>query len=894
MRSLFAAGALAFVAVSAGAAESSAADPRLAQGRALLAAGDYKNAETALEIAHRRAPSAATELALAQAKFGLGDFRGVLALLAETAPDGGEDGRVRESLRAEALLRLRRFDDAAAIADARVSDDPAFAFVFARSAFGRGDVVTASRLMDGVLRSGYLADESWLFRARIALSQNDTEAARKYVTRAGEAGADSRAIDFLNVEADIRDANFEAAEKILSRRRAPRAAGAQGDPRALYLDGFMAAARGAYRTAAQQLSVIEYWLRADERTAAPLALAKFHAGDPVQAEKLLRRHLDAAPGDVAGADILFRIMMEKDEREAAEAILARYAKAPDTAGLAAVRRYETLVSAGALEDAYDLVWSAARRGLDITGAARQSGAARLFGPLSAPARAEAARMEGFCRAVLAAQGEIYADTAERVKGEKDCMGGGDETLSGADAAITAVLAGEAALSRGRYREAARRFERALKLAPALGASAHLRRLADIRRGKEKVAGQSLKADAARVDTENSKSRRSAYGEKTPAGLKRAVALAIDRAALALREGDWQEAIAILEDDDAALYADARAGVLLARAYEGTDDVAALTDVARKLGAAAPMRGDATLAAFLFDRIGDGAAAADVLKRALSDAPNDLEMVSVFWDMMARHGRSREAEIYLDVLVRRARDTDDLRFSLARQALADGDSDAFSRHLGVLKAADGDHYERLVILQLHHDGEGERALDAARRMAVRNAHPGDVRRAMDMAALLRDLGKLREAAKLLDERLSTAAARTGDEAENADAWRYLTKIQLEIGDAGAAEAARRSYLLSRRSPRSANLYALALWRANRSEKALALSREAAWLGSPSREISVSLAEALKKNGYFDLARLIAGQVASAPLPPSDRQAATALIGSLPRAPLGTHELKRLRG
>ena len=334
-------------------------DDRLEEGRALIERGDYRKAHTILSLAHRRGPSPELEIALARAKFGLGDYRGVLALLARGA--GDDKDRARNLMRSEALLRLRRFDEAASLAArAGAAGDPAFSFVEARADFGRGFTSRATARIDEVVRSGYALADAYAFRARISLEQNDTVLGRKYLQRAIEAGADTRAIEIANIEADIRDGEFDKAARRIAGLAAQDKDLSRIDPRVSFAEGFLAAAQGDYHNAARKLASVEYWLRTDEKSILPLAVARRKSGDGAQAETLLRRRLDAAPADWRAADQLAALLMDRRDDAAALATIDAFEGASEARLAGAARRFDYLLRQHRFDEAHGVVWKAAQ------------------------------------------------------------------------------------------------------------------------------------------------------------------------------------------------------------------------------------------------------------------------------------------------------------------------------------------------------------------------------------------------------------------------------------------------------------------------------------------------------------------------------------------------------
>jgi len=835
-----------------------AADARITLGMSLLDNGEYKKAETVLGLAYRNRPAPVVEIGLARAKFGLGDYKGVLAVLTDRSAFGPH-ARERVLLRIEALLKLRRFDEVLTIAGSSGwSSDPAFTFSLARASFGKGDRAQASSYTDEVIRAGYFLSGAWRFRARIALDQNQTSYARKSMERALEAGAGSGVISAMQIEADIRDGKFDLAERAIHNRKMVAGETGSGGPHTVFLDAYLAAAQGAYKEAARKFAAIELWLTTDERGVVALGVAKIMAGDRAQGETVLRRHLEAATLDWAGRDQLAAMQIAKGDYENAAAAISEYVLAPGGAAPALQRRYQLLMQQRRYDLAYETIAEIARDKSKIFVAGR-SAPAVIFGAASELARASDQRNEAFRRDLSLLRALLFE--AARMDGGQLLLNASDKKRS----PVSSLIAGETALAAGRVDEAAQHFERALKAAPDFAAAARLRRLVDVRAGKEKKAAQKLRAFAKKYNANND--------------------AALERAALALREGDLEEAASILQAISGEASTDEKRLILLARLHRTQGNMALLKKLARRISAGGAGSRRQMLAAMMFEETGDGQSAANALKQALAASPNDAAAVGFFMDMMQRQAREDEAIIFLNVLVKRRPAAHAARYALAKLALKTGDAEKLQAHQDAFKSIETPHLEWLEIERLKKEGRRLDALKAAQRLASRQKSAastalGDVER-------LTGLGDMAGAEARLEAALENSP-------ENIALWRALGDLRLSALGSGASEAARAAYLLSGRRADAAALFALALWRENRWQEALAMSREAAWAGLPVEGVSTALASALKDNGYHSLSRVIAAQILFDPTTQRDRESAQNLLQSLNKFPPQGHEFKRLRG
>ncbi len=834
---------------------SSGNSDQAADGLSLIEAGRFTEAAKILGVVYRRNPSPEIEQALARARLGAGDFEGALTVLRDDAQVG--DQRARSLLRIEALLRLRRFDEALFEAGAEAfAEDPAFWFNAARAHYGKGDHKSAAAICDEVIRSGFDLGEAWRFRARIALDGNQFDYARKALTRAEEAGAKADVLSPLRVEADIREGKFAKARKAIE---ASKKSGANLSPYTVYLDAFLDAALGEYRAAARKFASIEYFLHSDERGVVAFAIARFLEGGEAQARTLLEQHFHASKLDWVARDQLVVLLIDAGDYENAELLIGDYESLPGGKKFATLRRYQLAVKRRQYDKAYAIINRMARKGYSQDLNAAVSSAASIFGPQSALVQARAAKEQSDLQSLKSLKQLLFETPALDGNAASGAAAGPDT------APIALTILGEHVLAAGDLNQAAQHFDRALSLAPAFSKAARLRRLTDIRAGRDVSAAQALSAFARVQENDD--------------------AATLERAARALRDKDWDAATVLLAISRKDHRWEMLRFVLAAQLFHHTDNPKAGRTLAHTAAAAGADTRQRILAANIFEQAGDNRAAIETLKQALAITPEDHALLRQFEAAADRLGEKDEAGIFLRVLAKRSASSRAPRYALALRALREGDEETFRTQQEYFKALDGPYFAWLEIERLIAEGDAEKARKAMQRLAARRR--AEAFGAHVEVALLRRLGDLDEAERRLEGALAAAPS-------DSALWLALGKFLLETGRDGARAAMRSAYLVSGRSPDATAHYAAALWRDRDTARALQLTREAAWLGAPVEEVSLKLAEALKNNGNISLCGVILAQIMAAPTTMKDSESARAVENSLQHRSPKRAPFKDLRG
>ncbi|MEQ8179711.1 MAG: tetratricopeptide repeat protein [Amphiplicatus sp.] len=590
-------------------------------GDQLFEAGDYARAADALRAAYRAAPSEELRFKLARALYGAGDFAGALETLEtserETVP-------AQSALRAEALASLGRFDEARRAAEAA---GPAyagrFALISARTYYAQGDYAQAeSHLADALRASGEALGEAWLFRARVAFEQGAIDQARAAAKRAAEAGAESRAVEAVEIEAliranDMKEALLRIESAALPGRKGlfDRRARADMDAQMEYLSGFLSASAGDYASAARVLRPVERHLEYELHGRLVLAAVKHGSGDAAQAEALYLDARRAASDDPITLDALAAFYADRGRtKEALEVVTALEKAAPDLGGL---RRLAILSQTGDVDALAD-----AARAMQADAPAPLFASAALFGATSAPARKDEESREKLEALAAAGAARANGDRKRATAAAKRLLPYADNN------AAAQVLMGDLLTVTDGDGRARAHYEAATKLAPdAWAPVAGLVRL-DVRAGAYRTAQARLEkrleasGDAPRLDERMALARALRAQDKTG---EAAAALTPVEAAL----GD--------RPDDALFYA-----ALLSGAGD-SERLAAFADRARRALPSAPQTVDILALAGL-----DEEAAAAARRSALAD-PGDPARLAAYRTAMARVGRSPEAESFLEAL-----------------------------------------------------------------------------------------------------------------------------------------------------------------------------------------------------------------------------------------------------
>lgn len=225
--------------------------------------------------------------------------------------------------RAEALIRQGRYDEAAVNA---AGENPYFAYARARAGYGlASDVAAAERDVAPALRGPKeLAAEAWLFRARIALDENNYEKAEAAARRAADEGAPDDRVEAISIERDIRAGKFrKAAEKIDARVKARRPA--KKSPEEIRLSAMIRLRAGDHWgavNALDQLRGVEFG--AGHKLMS--AMAKREVGDFAQAWALANDVLAIAPNDWRALDIAQAIAFDMNRKEVRRSLIDRLAQ----------------------------------------------------------------------------------------------------------------------------------------------------------------------------------------------------------------------------------------------------------------------------------------------------------------------------------------------------------------------------------------------------------------------------------------------------------------------------------------------------------------------------------------------------------------------------------------
>ncbi len=546
-------------------------------------------------------------------------------LVTAVATEGlfSDDDFSRTLFHAEALLRLYRYEDAAALAASpAVADNPYAAFIRVRAIAGLGRGLDRDALALATRGPDDLAREAWLLRARAALDENDFETVDASLKRALESGATAARLEAFRIERDIRSGDAARAREALEARARDlaRAATARGEAVPDYegwrLSAMLALRAGDGREAGRFAD--RALLAAPGGRDAPLAaLAKWAAGDAAQAHAILSAHLRAVPGDWTAQDLAAAFAFAEGKRAEGEAMLAALSTLQPR--LAAFRRFQRAAA--------DRDFDAAISAVDgFSGHAPPSGAAAaLVGPgaalpfLPEPLRADAAL------ATLAAASESRS-VRKGVKALLDLRRSPvDLTVAAEALARTGDREGAAELAREASASAGDFFAPAALLAEIAEAAG---------RGAEALAlhDRFLAADPSRQDA------------------------ALSRASLLARTAPPAEAAgAFAALDPAVAFSTDEAALAYAQAAAEAGEEARATMLEEAAGILPPAR-----LALVREAARDDAGAAIAWREALISAPWADGLAERYRAAMARQGRQADADAFLAAVARRSGAPDGLR------------------------------------------------------------------------------------------------------------------------------------------------------------------------------------------------------------------------------------------
>ncbi len=538
-------------------------------------------------------------------------------LLTAVAADGlfANDPAARALFRAEALLRLYRYKDAAAEASApALADNPYAAFIRVRARAGAGGGLDRDALTLATRGPAALAREAWLLRARAALDESDFATADASLKRAAEAGATKARTEPFRIERDIRAGKTAAAAALGARaqslaKMASRRGETPPDIEGMRLAAMLALRAGDGREAARLADRAQ--LATPGGRDAPLAaFAKWMAGDRAQAEAVLAAHLRAAPGDFVARDLAAALAFEQGEDKAGEAHLA--ALEISNRPLAAFRRMRRAAARGDFDGALRAArgFSAERR--------FQGAAAALLGAGAATARLpEPSDADRALAALVGAADQRSARAAASA------------LLGARRSPVDLAAAAETFAQLGLDEDAAALAFDASRAAAGFYAPVALRAAILERQGRTAEALGHLEIFAAR------------NAGHAPVRIARA------RLLLRLDEID-AAATAFAAIDPAALFADEGAALDYARAAALAGEPSRWAMTAAAKAALAPGE---TLGRVL-EAAGDDAAAAETYRDALIDHPDSADLQRAYREVMIRQGRLDDAEALFALIARR--------------------------------------------------------------------------------------------------------------------------------------------------------------------------------------------------------------------------------------------------
>lgn len=513
--------------------------------------------------------------------------------------------------RTEATLRQGRFAEAFAAAGAEGAN-PYLSYARARAAYAlTADPKAAADDLARALRGPVaLAADAWLFRARLALDENDLDAAEAAARRAIESGGDKWRADAVFVERAIRNNEIaKAAERLKQRAKRRRGALAADDYR---LAAMIALRNGDARTGAGLMDEARRAGGDGDHARLLAALAKWRAGDSAQAASLIDEQLAVAPTDWMALDLGAAIAKSSGRAAESKSLLRRLQK--ERAALAFYRSNDR--SAGGA--AFDGVYEALRRVDDDL-----SGGGVIAALLGAGAAAPETLREpdDEAREITALALALNANDTRKMRLAAN-------TLAARPSAIAQTLVGAAFVKFDDEDRADRALTAASAAAPHFFAPVSLRAAALMDRGDDAAAGAVLRSFL----QDNGNDARAL----------------MQLAAIDAKSGNAAGAVvSFAKVPPSVLFADGEAAALYAAAARAAGPLAlkAMLAAARDGATSAKTLGRVSLAA------GDDVGAASALRRALIGDPGDADLPLLYLEAMTRLGRVEEAHSLLAEIVR---------------------------------------------------------------------------------------------------------------------------------------------------------------------------------------------------------------------------------------------------
>ncbi len=209
----------------------------------------------------------------------------------------------------EARLRLQDYRGVILAAE-KIDQTQEAQFLKARAYYALGQDQKTANIMRKLISANAFPERLWLFRARIALDENDLDKAFKAAKQLIDAGGSLWDSKLIEIEIAIREGRFEDADSWLKQLE---------NSSVNYLPirqvrGLLHAAKGDYRAAASVFDSIENWSGSVlPRAHLIRAALKLELGDHVQAKLILSDHVDNAPDDWRGLFLLSQLTLEEKE-----------------------------------------------------------------------------------------------------------------------------------------------------------------------------------------------------------------------------------------------------------------------------------------------------------------------------------------------------------------------------------------------------------------------------------------------------------------------------------------------------------------------------------------------------------------------------------------------------
>lgn len=265
---------------------------RLLLGRLYLQSGNIPSAQKELEFVHRHQPSDEVEVYLGRTLLMTRLFEDALSVVQPTSDDPSF-AAAKTTIRAEALLSLRRIDEAEAAVEQLLAEDSGSVpanLLMARIKASKGLGSEADQHIDAALVSDPKQVNAYMLRAQLALQAGKIDRVFDAIAKIEEIAPEDARAQLIKAEALVRANELAQAESILTEFlvKHPTAASA------MYSLARVKMLQGKYEDADVEISKLPESVRRQPATSLVTGLVKFQLKQYPQAEEALQRFVSVA------------------------------------------------------------------------------------------------------------------------------------------------------------------------------------------------------------------------------------------------------------------------------------------------------------------------------------------------------------------------------------------------------------------------------------------------------------------------------------------------------------------------------------------------------------------------------------------------------------------------